>query len=298
MDISVIIVSYNTADLTLACINSILLSQGVNYEIFVVDNNSSDGSVDAVRDRFPNVRVISNTTNRGFGTANNQALKECSGDYVVFLNPDTTVEPDSLFNMLQFMGSHPEVGLAGPKVFNPDGSRQDSVSYRYPGHRYGAADIGVLPGTIACVLGACQIVSRKLLQEINGFDEDFFLYGEDQDICLRIRKRGFEIALINEASIMHLGGQSERRTLPEDVVRKKFRGELIFYRKHYCPDTIHRLCKRQLRRAAWRMFSSRVLMIVFPNASKVVEKFARYRALREEIRVFVLDHHGPERDVK
>lgn len=284
MDISVIIVSYNTAELTLACLESVLASQRLSLEVFVVDNASRDGSAEIIRQRFPSVKVIANDSNRGFGAANNQALRECCGRHVVFLNPDTTVEPESFIRMIKFMDAHPDVGLAGPRVFNPDGSRQDSVSYRYPGHRYGAADIGALPGEIACVLGACQIASAALLKEIGGFDEDFFLYGEDQDICLRIRKRGFKIGLIDEAVIMHHGGQSERNTLPAEVVRKKIRGEYLFYRKHLKPESIGKICRAQHWRAAWRIFSIRLQQLLSPNRDELMRKLSAYRVIYNETR--------------
>lgn len=282
MDISVIIVSYNTVDLTAACLKSVFASQRVSYEIFVVDNASKDSSVETIRKKFPEVRVIANDTNRGFGTANNQALHECSGRYIVLLNPDTTVEPESLFTMTAFMEAHPKVGMAGPKVLNPNGTRQDSVSYRYPGHRYGAADLGSLPGRIACVMGACQIAGASLLREIGGFDEDFFLYGEDQDICLRIRKRGLEIGFIDKAVIMHHGGQSERDTLPAEVTRKKIRAELLFYRKHYCPETVRKLCEKQYRRAFWRIFLIQLQMPMVLDKKKYLGKLTRYRVISEE----------------
>lgn len=284
MDISVIIVSYNTADLTAACLESVFASQQVNYEIFVVDNASKDGSAEIIRKKFPSVRLVANETNRGFGAANNQALHECTGRYVIFLNPDTTVEPESFYTMVTFMESHPKTGLAGPKVFNPDGTRQDSVSYRYPGHRYGVADLGSLPGNIACVLGACQIASASLLHEIGGFDEDFFLYGEDQDLCLRVRKRGFEIGFIDDAVIMHHGGQSERETLPAEIVRKKFRAELLFFRKHYRPETVRRICSAQLARARRRIFFIRLLLPFTANKKKAQGKLSRYQVILEESR--------------
>lgn len=284
MDISVIIVSYNTAALTVACLESVLASQGVELEVFVVDNASHDGSAEIVKGRFPEIVVIANQSNRGFGAANNQALKESRGRYIVFLNPDTTVEPGSLAGMIAWMDAHHEVGLAGPRVLNPDGSRQDSVSYRYPGHRLGGADLGRLPGEIACVLGACQIASADLLKQIGGFDEDFFLYGEDQDICLRIRKRGLEIGLINEAVIMHHGGQSERNTLPAEVVRKKIRGEYLFYRKHYKPESIRKICRAQHWRAAWRIFSIRLQQFISPNRDELMRKLSAYRVIYNETR--------------
>lgn len=282
MDISVIIVSYNTADLTVACLESVFASQRVSYEVFVVDNASKDESAEIIRKKFPELMLIANETNRGFGAANNQALRECKGKHIVFLNPDTTVEPESLCTMAEFMYAHQEVGLAGPKVFNPDGTRQDSVSYRYPGHRYGAADIGNLPGNIACVLGACQIASANLLHELGGFDEDFFLYGEDQDLCLRVRKRGFEIGFIDDAAIMHHGGMSERKSLPAEVVRKKVRAELLFYRKHYHHDTQLQICSAQCSRARRRMFFIRLLLPLTSNRELAQSKLTKYQVIFEE----------------
>lgn len=283
-DVSVIIVSYNTADLLAACLESVLASQQVHGEIFVVDNASKDGSAEVVRKNFPAVHLIANADNRGFGAANNQALRECTGKYIVFLNPDTTITPETLHDMVAFMEANPKVGLAGPRVLNPDGTRQDSVSLRYPGHRYGAADLGVLPGEIACVLGACQISSLELLRKLGGFDEDFFLYGEDQDLCLRVRKSGLEIGVIPDAVIMHHGGKSERGTLPAEVVRKKVRAEYLFYRKHYRMETIERISKAQDRRALWRMFFIRLLYPFTADKASAGLKLARYRVIREEIR--------------
>ena len=288
MNISVIIVSYNTADLIAACLESVMASQKVDVEVFVVDNASKDASVEIVRKQFPEVKVIANDTNLGFGRANNQALRESSGQYVIFLNPDTTVEPESFFAMVTFMQDHPKVGLAGPRVQNPDGSRQDSVSFRYPGHRFGAADLGALPGEIACVLGACQIASAKLLKEIGGFDEDFFLYGEDQDLCLRIRKRGFEIGFIDSAVIMHHGGQSERATLPAEVVRKKMRGEWLFYHKHYRRETIEKLLRLWCRRAYWRIAMLRMQCLLPGMRERATQKLARYHVIYDEARAELL----------
>lgn len=281
-DISVVIVSYNTADLIEACLSSVMASQRLSLEMFVIDNASKDGSADVVREFSPSVHLIVNDANRGYGAANNQAIQECTGQYVILLNPDTTVEPDSFSSMLSYMENNPGVGLAGPRVLNPDGSRQDSVSDRYPGHRYGGNDLGILPGKIACVLGACQIVRGDLLKSLGGFDEDFFLYGEDQDLCLRIRKRGFEIGFIEGAVIMHHGGQSERGTLPAEVIRKKIRAEFLFYRKHYRPETIRRIRWVQNFRALWRLFSIRLLLPFTADKELVQGKLARYRVIREE----------------
>jgi GT2 family glycosyltransferase len=282
-DVSVIIVSYNTARLLADCLASLLASKGAALEVFVVDNASRDESVALVRERFPMVRLIVNAENRGFGAANNQALRECSGRYVVLLNPDTTVEPSSLRTLVAFMEAHPEVGLAGPRVLNMDGTRQDSVSYRYPGERYGAANLGKLPGEIACVMGACQIIGADFFRSVGGFDEEFFLYGEDQDLCLRIRQRGKQIAVVTDATIRHHGGQSERDTLPEEVVRKKIRAEYLFYRKHYRTETIERIRRRQRTRARWRMFTIRLLLPLTADKKKALQKLRCYTVINEEL---------------
>lgn len=282
MDISVIIVSYNTAGLLCDCLSSAFKSEGVSIEVFVVDNASRDGSAGIVRDRFPGVRLIENTENRGFGAANNQALPLCAGRYIILLNPDTTVETGTFLTMMRFMDGHKNVGLAGPKIVNFDGSRQDSISYRYPGHRHGAADLGELPGDIACVLGACQIVRADLFRSIGGFDEDFFLYGEDQDLCLRIRRQGYEIGFIENALIMHHGGQSELETPPAELVRKKVRAEYLFYRKHYKTSTVRRIQNSQHMRALWRIFSIRLLFPFTADKLKARGKLASYQVVREE----------------
>jgi GT2 family glycosyltransferase len=284
LDISVIVVSYNTADLIGACLASVLSSRDVSLEIAVVDNASTDGSAALVRDRFSSVRLIANTVNRGFGAANNQALADCQGRYVVFLNPDTTVPPEAFAQMVTFMEAHPEVGLAGPVVRNPDGSPQSSSSERYPGHRHGAGDLGKLPGRLAAVLGACQIARADLLRELGGFDEDFFLYGEDQDLCLRVRRRGLAIGQITDTVILHHGGQSERGSPPEAVVRRKARAELLFFQKHYRPETVRAIRRYQAARALWRIGWLRLSLPFTRNQTRAREKLLKYQVVRDEMR--------------
>jgi len=283
IDVSVVIVSYNTADLLPACLESIGRSAGVSMEVFVVDNASQDGSVSKIENRFPNVVLIPNDSNRGFGPANNQAIKKSAGRYILLLNPDTTVRADSIQKMVTYMNSHPDVGLAGPAVVNPDGSRQDSVSMRYPGQRHTRGELDSLPGKIACVLGACQIVRSRLLHEIGGFDEDFFLYGEDQDLCLRIRKKGFAIGQAVDAVILHHGGQSERSSSTEDVLRKKKRAEYLFYRKHYRPASIARIRMLQRLQAQIQIFVKNVISKFGFGGKSTEERILRYKVLLDEI---------------
>jgi GT2 family glycosyltransferase len=254
MDISVIIVSYNTVSLTLSCLDS-LRSTGDAGEIFVVDNASTDRSVEAIRERFPAVTLIANPQNRGFGAANNQALKICRGRYVIFLNSDAAVKEDTLQKAVAFMDAHPQTGLAGARILNPDGTLQESVSYRYPSEKFTRGETTGLPGEIACVLGAFMIARKSLLDELAGFDEDFFLYGEEQDLAWRIREKGFSIGYIEEAEVFHWGGQSEAQTPKAKVFRKKLKAEYLFYAKHYRPQTITRIKRSQKRKAIFRLIT-------------------------------------------
>lgn len=278
MNISVIIVSYNTVALTLACLDSLCLAES-DKEIFVVDNASTDNSIDAIRKQYPAVTLIANSQNRGFGAANNQALKICRGRYVVFLNPDTTIKMDTLEKAASFMETHPQTGLAGAKILNPDGTLQESVSYRYPGEKFTRGETAGLTGKIACVLGAFMIARKSLLDELNGFDEDFFLYGEDQDLAWRIREKGFSIDYIEDARVLHWGGQSEITTAPVALFEKKIKAEYLFYAKHYQPQTIERIKRAERLKAIYRLFTLKISLPFSAKKSIILNKIDCYRLI-------------------
>ena len=276
-EVSVVVVSYNTADLIEACLLSVRASEGISLETFVVDNASSDGGAALVRGKFPWVRLVENRENRGFGAANNQVLSESAGRYIVLLNPDTEATPQAFRRMVDYMDAHPDVGLAGPSVRNLDGTRQDTISRSYPGEKRSAGEVAGLPGEIACVMGACQIVRAGLMRDIGGFDEDFFLYGEDQDLCLRIRKKGYEIGHVAPAVILHHGGMSERGTPPVEVWRKKASAEYLFYRKHYRPETVRKIARAHALRERLRIALLRILPFLFGHRVKAHDRLLRYR---------------------
>lgn len=276
MDISIIIVSYNTANLTLKCLASLQSSDELENEIFVVDNASTDDSVESIREEFPTVNLIVNKVNRGFGAANNQALKQCRGRYVIFLNPDTTVKQDTLKKAVVFMDANESVGLAGAKMLNPDGTLQESISYRYPGEKFASGETAHLKGNIACVLGAFMISRKPLLDKLNGFDEAFFLYGEDQDLAWRIREKGFSIGYIENAEVFHWGGQSEIGTSPAALFEKKLKAEYLFYSKHYNSATITRIKKAEKMKAIFRLITLNLFLHLSPNKIPIQNKIDRY----------------------
>ena len=278
-ELSVVIVSYNTADLIEACLLSVRASDGVSLETFMVDNASSDGGAALVRGKFPWVRLVENRENRGFGAANNQVLAECAGRYIVLLNPDTEATPGAFRRMAAWMDANPGVGLAGPTVNHPDGSRQDTVSRTYPGQKRTAGELSGLPGEIACVMGACQIVRTELMRKLGGFDEDFFLYGEDQDLCLRIRKKGYGIGHASDAVILHHGGKSQRGSLPADVWRKKVAAEYLFYRKHYRPETVRRIARAHRVREMRKILLTRISLPFVRDRARALERIEKYRMI-------------------
>lgn len=285
VDLSIIIVSYNTIDLIGICLDSIAGERDCGKEVFIIDNASTDDNVDLLRRNYPWVHLIANKENRGFAAANNQVLPRCQGRYILFLNPDTKVEPGSLRKFISFMETNPHIGLAGSKVIYPDGSLQESVSYRYPGQRHAIHELSGLKGSIACVLGASMIARAEIVRNVGGFDEDFFLYGDDQDLCLRIRKAGYEVGYCDAAVVVHLGGQSERKSTSEELWRKKTQAEYLFYKKHYFPKTIARISRNQLLKAYWRVATLTLFLPFARNKEKVKEKLTKYRATYHEVKI-------------
>ena len=284
LDISFIIVSYNTADLIETCLNSVCACEDCRKEIFVVDNASTDGSATLILEKYPDVRFIANERNVGFAAANNQVLALCKGRYIFFLNPDTKIESTSLLPILSFLDPRPDIGLAGTRIINPDGSIQESVSFHYPGQRHARRELHGLKGRIACVLGASMIARTDLIRKVGGFDPEFFLYGEDQDLCLRIRKLGYEIGYNDACTVTHFGGQSERSSKPFEVWTKKTRAEYLFYRKHYLPATIRKIAREDICKSSWRIFTIRLILPFMTDKERQLEKLAKYRAVYTEVK--------------
>jgi N-acetylglucosaminyl-diphospho-decaprenol L-rhamnosyltransferase len=285
LDVSIIVVTYNTADLIGMCLDSLGLDTEPSREVFVVDNASTDGGAEMVRSRYPWVHLTVNNENRGFAAANNQVLPLCRGRYLYYLNPDAKFTGSGLLEKcIRFMEDRPEVGLAGTRLINPDGTPQESVSLRYPGQKFTGSEMAGLKGNIACVLGASMVARTDLLRRIGGFDEEFALYGEDQDLCLRIRREGYEIGFIDDAVVLHYGGQSERQSVPAEVWKKKTRAEYLFYRKHYLPETIARIRRADLRKARFRLLTLKLTMLFAGDRARAEGKRIKYRVIHETLK--------------
>lgn len=253
--ISIVVVNYNTAFLLLRCLESLKAQGSYIREIVIVDNNSHDDSVSLVQQHFPEVHLIASPENLGFGRANNLALKHCTGELVFLLNPDTTLMAGCLAAIGEYMDRHPEIGMAGTAIYDPQGRLQSTQNQEYPGNHYAGSLFAALPGTVAWLLGASLIVRRKVMEQVQGFDPDYFLYGEDIDLALRIRKAGWPLGFIAEAQIVHLEGQSEHATPHQALFEKKLRGELLFFQKHYSPEVVRRIKRSRRVQAFWRLSS-------------------------------------------
>lgn len=268
MDISAIIVSFNVRELLSACIKSVIESaESLKIEIFVVDNNSHDGSSQEVRNNFPNVKLLSNKKNLGFSKANNQAIKKAKGKYILILNPDTVMEKDTLLKMKQFMDKNPKIGISTCRVELPDGNLDHDCRRLFPTpwkalchfsgisklfrgsgvfdqYYMGFADSSLEHEIDACA-GAFMLVRNAAIKKVGLFDEDFFFYGEDLDWCWRFKEKGYKIVYTPITKIVHYKGvssgikkhskhlskatkESKRKALSEST-----RAMELFYKKHY-----------------------------------------------------------------
>lgn len=255
MDISIIIVNYNTCKLTLEAIQSVYDSiTNYQYEIIVIDNHSHDDSVMKIREVFPEVNLIENNENVGFSRANNQGINISTGRYVLLLNSDTIMESDTLTTMVEFMDKHKEVGASGCKVVLPDGSLDKACKRGFPtpmaslyyisgisklfpkSSKFNQYHLGHLSEDDAypvdCLVGAFMFVRREAIDEVGLLDEEYFMYGEDIDWCYRIKQAGWENYYYPVTKITHYKGASSRKK-PLKIIYEFHRAMYLFHRKHF-----------------------------------------------------------------
>ena len=245
MKLSIVIVSYNVRDYLENCLQSVSRAlEGIEGEVFVVDNHSDDDSVETVRSQYPWVRLIENQENMGFSRANNIAIRESRGEYVLLLNPDTIVEEATLREVLRFMEGHPKAGGAGVMMHNVDGSLAPESRRALPTpwvsclkmlgftKRYYMSHLPWdQPSRIEVISGAFCFLRKKALDEVGLLDEDFFMYGEDIDLSYRLMKGGWENWYL-PYPITHFKGKSTQKS-DYRYVHIFYKAMLIFFRKHY-----------------------------------------------------------------
>ncbi|MEH6525471.1 MAG: glycosyltransferase family 2 protein [Sneathiella sp.] len=253
--VSVIIVNWNVRDMVLDCIRSIIEHTQSEYEIIVIDNNSSDGSVEAIKNGFDTVHIIENDSNRGFAAANNQGLKASRGSYVLILNPDTLIEDSAIDKMLQWMQTDHSIGCGGCQVYESKNSIQKtcfsdptlwnliliqtglhrvSKSSRFWGKpeyfwwdRCSEMEVDVVSGMF-------MLIPRRVLEEVGEMDDTFFVYAEEADWCRRIRAHGYKCVFTPLTHIIHRdgGSKSTHQIRPQMYVQLQ-KSQMIYARKHY-----------------------------------------------------------------
>ena len=245
MKLSVVILNYNVRYFLELCLQSVAAAlEGIDSEIIVIDNDSKDGSCAMVKEKFPSVVIIENNSNVGFSKANNQAVKVAKGEYVCILNPDTVVAEDTFESILEFANQQTNLGIIGCRLvdglgmFLPESKRNipivkiaikkiigNSKAY-YANHinEFDTAKVEVL-------VGAFMVLKRSLYNSLEGFDEDYFMYGEDIDFSYKSLKKGYDNYYFGNTSVIHYKGESTRRN---DIYLKRFYGAMqIFYKKHF-----------------------------------------------------------------
>lgn len=230
VNITIIIVSYNTKILTLQCIKSIITSvKQLKYEIIIVDNGSTDGSAIAIRKfQIPNskfqIKLIENEENLGFARANNQGIKVAKGSYILLLNSDTKVKEESLEELVNFAKRTPDAGVVGPRLLNADGSVQPSV-FRFPTIGRAVSQYwlgkqeqldkyypeGDQPIGVDSIVGASFLITPVALEKVGGLDERYFMFYEDLDYCRKVRARGLKVYYLPSSEIVHYHGASGKK---------------------------------------------------------------------------------------
>ncbi len=235
--VSVLIVNYNSGSYAKTCIESLFMQSNVQLQVVVVDNASADDSVKALKYAFgKKITLIESNENLGFGKANNLAANSAKGEFLLLLNPDTVIaDALAISKLVDFYGSNQRYGMVGPNIHEARKNKYVAPRYSYPSARQlkFKQKFEALPGEIAWLLGACLLLKREVYQAISGFDPDYFLYGEDADIGLRLRQHGFEIGFCEQVTIEHVSGASEIGADSLDKWLRKKRGVFLFYTKHY-----------------------------------------------------------------
>jgi len=254
-EVSVVVVSWNTRDLTLACLRSVVAAVPAgspSVEVVLVDNASNDDTVDAVTSSLAPVRVIRLDENVGFARAANRGIAETSGRLVLLVNSDADLSGDSIARLSAILDARPEAGAVGAALVGPDGELQFScgrflnpvnqcaeslglsklVHLSWLRRTYASSELRGEAVTVDWCVGACLMIRRSALDDVGVFDERFFMYSEDEDLCLRLHRRGWTVLHAPNVTVAHLGGGSARRVL--DRMRSEARAsQNAFMRKHF-----------------------------------------------------------------
>lgn len=292
IEVSFIIVNWNAEDFLEKCLASIYQQvRGLSFEVIVVDNASTDGSPEMVRENFPEVRLICSSTNLGFARGNNLGIRESRGRYLCLVNSDVEILKDCVQTMVAYLNRHAEIGMLGPRVLNPDGTLQNS--YRsfptlwnnltcalalpnlLPNSRLlGSLFLTFFQGDeirpVEVITGIFWLIRRQALEEVGLLDEDFFMYSEDTDWCRRFRQKGWEIVYFCEAQIIHYGGGSSANA-PIKYYLELHRSQIQYWQKYHNKLSQKAFFLILLMHHIFRMISWKVVHLVKGSGNPEIE---------------------------
>ena len=304
IDVSVIVVSWNTRELLAQCLASVRAeAETVALETIVVDNHSEDGSAAMVRARFPEMRLVENDTNTGFVGGNNLALPLAVGRYLLLLNSDAALEPGAVARLAAFMDERPEAGIVGPRIVNPDGSLQSSYMdfptlwrefqlltklHLLLGRPYAPSHGPEESDAVHeadWVSGACLMIRREAVDQVGGMDSDYFMFSEEVDWCWRVRRAGWRNYYLPTAAVRHWGGQS---TAHVSLQRRAmiYRSKWLFFHKHR-GRAYAGVFRALLLAASWLKMALWALLSLLPAQARrrqAREQVQSYRVLLARIR--------------
>lgn len=255
MELSVIIVNWNTKDLLRECLASIYGTvKDTSFDVWVVDNASADGSSEMVKADFPQVNLIENSENEGFGRANNSGIAASSGEFVLLLNSDIVLTEGAVDTVKRRMVENSRIGAMGCRLKGHDGLFQENVHFEFP-HGPSVAETEVAEGVkeAAWVWAAFLMVRRELIDKIGAFDEDFYFFYEDTDWCWRAREAGWPTAYCPDVSVVHGSRQSAKKLTEEVFNRWLIAAEFVLYRKHHSQASYLLFAKKKFRYYKFRV---------------------------------------------
>ena len=245
MTVSVAIVTYNSAHTLSTLTASLQAQRGVDFEVLITDNASTDETVELLEQLQPGA-CRRNLENSGYTRAQNQNIARSHGRYVLFLNPDVSFGSDLLAKLAEFLDAHPEYAIIGPRVVEgPDGTGFPPRRF-YPGEGMSPLEPGWVRTEIAWVNGCCLMIRREVLDELGGLDTAFFLYQEETDLCFRARRRGHRIGWCEAAELQHAGKQSQTDLSKIERARRVYEGNVTFWQKHYPPQKLAAMMRFQV----------------------------------------------------
>jgi len=310
IDVSICIVSWNTRDILKNCLRSIYdKTKKVSYEIIIVDNNSHDGTCEMVKEKFPECILIESSDNLGFVKGNNIAIREAKGRHLLYLNPDTELKTKAIDGMVKFLDKNPEYGAVGCKLVYPDNSIQYVCARTFPSPFNQFCFLAMLDRLflnsklfstvemrywdhnnsrdIECLCGACILVRKEIIDQLQGFDEEIFMYAEDVDLCFRIKEKGWRIYYLSDEEIMHYAGASSKQHQKiyfSSIMQRE--SNFYFLNKHFGTATARKYLIAILIGSLVRLF---VIMASFPLVllSKRVRKNMPLHSFRKYLSLLI-----------